>query len=76
MDFEPILVPRYFVPMTVWGDISLKLRTVPRVCRGLLPAWIVDPLLKFRSQYYERRLAKFMADRNTSLDARAVGDDD
>ena len=61
--------------MTVWGDISLKLR-VYRGVRGLLPTWIVDPLLKLRSQYYEKRLAKFMADRKTSLNARAVGDDD
>jgi len=73
--FEPILVPRYFVPMTVWGDVSLKLRLY-RGVRGLLPTWIVDPLLKLRSQYYEKRLAKFMANRNTSLDARAASDDD
>jgi hypothetical protein len=61
--------------MTVWGDISLKLRLY-RGVRGLLPTWIVDPLLKLRSLYFEKRLATFMANRNTSLDARAVDDAD
>jgi Acetyltransferase (GNAT) domain len=58
--FKMILVPRYVIPLTVWGKISLSLR-LHRGLKDLLPTWFVDQLLRIRSNYYEKQLEKFLS---------------
>jgi hypothetical protein len=60
--FEPALVPRYFVPLTMWGELSLRVG-LHKGITGILPAWFVDPVLDLRAKYYEKRLTKFLRGR-------------
>jgi hypothetical protein len=57
--FERVVVPRYFVPLTLVGRLSLRLG-VHQGAAGILPAWFVDRALSIRAKYYERRLANFL----------------
>ena len=49
--FEEFLLPRFYVPLNIWGTISLKLR----LHRGLvatLPNWLITAALSFRAKWY------------------------
>ncbi len=53
--FRQIDVPRYYVPLTLWGRIGLKLG----LHHGLshhLPPHLLQKLLDLRAKYYRRRL--------------------
>ncbi len=65
--FERILVPRYFIPLTIWGRIALGLRLHHGIT-GLLPRSCVDPILHLRAKYYEKRLRSFLSLKNSPCD--------
>lgn len=49
--FGEILVPRYFVPLTLWGKISLK-AGLHRGVIGVLPASFLAFAVELRARYY------------------------
>jgi len=54
--FRQVDVPRYFVPLTTWGRVGLKLG----LHHGLshhLPPQLLQKLLELRAKYHRRRLA-------------------
>lgn len=53
--FEQVLLPRYYVPLTLKGRIALTLR-IHRGLAALLPKPLLVQLLKIRSFWYARRL--------------------
>lgn len=53
--FEKLLVPRYYIPLTSWGKISLRLG-LHRGIRALIPQKIQQSLLRLRSRWYERTI--------------------
>lgn len=65
--FERILVPRYFIPLTLWGRISLGLK-LHRGITGILPRRCVDPVLRLRARYYEKRLRTFLSSKDSPRD--------
>lgn len=50
--FEPILYPRYYVPLTAKGRLVMKLN-LHRGIREVLPKSLVAFLLRLRTKYYE-----------------------
>ncbi len=68
--FEKIEVPRYYVPLTLWGRVVVGLRLY-RGLLGLLPSGVLNFLVNTRSRFFERASAKagsseksFNVDRN------------
>ncbi len=53
--FEQVLVPRYYIPLTVKGKMALRLG-LHHGLKGLIPRPLFIQLLKIRSWWYERRL--------------------
>lgn len=53
--FEKVLVPRYYIPLTLKGKVALKLGLHLRLVEHI-PAPIVTRLLRVRSYWYARRL--------------------
>ena len=49
--FEEFLVPRFFVPLTVRGSLSLKLN-LHRGIVGVLPNGLITTALRFRAKWY------------------------
>ncbi len=52
--FNEILVPRYYVPLTVWGAICLKLK-LHRGILGILPNRVIRLLVDVRAKWYGLR---------------------
>lgn len=52
--FEEILVPRFYVPLTVWGAICVKLK-LHRGLIGILPSSIISLVVDLRSKWYRLR---------------------
>jgi hypothetical protein len=52
--FEPVKVPRYYVPLTKKGELALKLG-VHRGWKSLLPDKLKTSLKKLRTRWYEMR---------------------
>jgi len=52
--FEQVLVPRYYIPLTLKGKIALKLG-LHRGITSLIPRPIFKQLLKLRSRWYARK---------------------
>lgn len=50
--FEEIRVPRFYVPMTTKGRICARLG-LHRELVGILPEWLIYPLLRFRRIWYK-----------------------
>lgn len=53
--FEKIDLPRYYVPLTIWGSIVLKLNLHHGII-PLLPDTLVSTLIKLRNKWYSRKL--------------------
>lgn len=53
--FEQVLVPRYYIPLTVKGKTALSLRLHQGLV-GRIPKPLLKKVLRFRSFWYERRL--------------------
>ena len=51
--FEEIMVPRYFVPLTLWGKICIKTK-VHRGLIGNLPPWVISAGLRGRALWYKK----------------------
>ena len=52
--FREILVPRFYVPLTKWGAMCLKLKLY-RGPVGLLPPSLIDMGLKVRTRLYDAK---------------------
>jgi hypothetical protein len=55
--FEQVNFPRYYVPLTLRGEVFVRLRLY-RGLSGLIPEPILQPLLSFRAWYYKRIFTK------------------
>ena len=51
--FQQVNFPRYYVPLTVMGEVFVRLRLY-RGLSGLIPEPILQPLLSLRAWYYKR----------------------
>jgi hypothetical protein len=61
--FEQINFPRYYIPLTLRGKVSVGLRLY-RGLSGLIPEPILRPLLSLRASYYKRISTKLLLQRN------------
>lgn len=52
--FEPMQLPRYYVPLTVKGAVALKLK-IHHGIKGILPESIVDRLRNLRNKWYSSK---------------------
>lgn len=57
--FESIALPRYYVPLNRWGEISITLN-LHKGLKQLLPDKIIRSLLFLRSKWYEKKYAKHL----------------
>ena len=53
--FQQVLLPRYYIPLTLKGKIALRLK-LHRGLVELIPKPLVIRLLRLRSRWYERKL--------------------
>jgi hypothetical protein len=51
--FEEVRVPRYYIPLTLWGRVVVGLRLY-RGLLGLLPSGLVNFLVKMRSKFFKK----------------------
>jgi ribosomal protein S18 acetylase RimI-like enzyme len=51
--FEEILIPRYFVPLTTWGTICVKLK-LHRGLIGILPHAVISRGVRARALWYKK----------------------
>jgi hypothetical protein len=51
--FKEILVPRYFVPLTLWGRLCMK-ANLHRGLIGNLPPWVISTGLRARALWYKK----------------------
>jgi hypothetical protein len=57
--FEQVNFPRYYVPLTLRGEVFVRLRLY-RGLSGLIPEPILEPLLNLRASYYKRISTKLL----------------
>jgi hypothetical protein len=55
--FEEILVPRFYVPLTRWGWVCMKLN-FHRGLIGILPHWFITAGLRARALWYDFRMSQ------------------
>ena len=55
--FEQVNFPRYYIPLTLRGEVFVRLRLY-RGLGGLIPEPVLQPLLSFRAWYYKTISAK------------------
>lgn len=55
--FEQLLVPRYYVPLTIKGRMALHLK-LQFGLKGLIPEGVQDLAVKFRSRWYQARYCR------------------
>ena len=56
LGFESIILPRYYIPLTTWGKIILKLK-LHREIAEYLPEKLLRKLIDMRSIWYEKKYA-------------------
>jgi hypothetical protein len=54
--FQKIELPRYYVPLTLWGQLGLSLGLHHKLS-DRLPSRVREKLMELRTKYYQRRLA-------------------
>jgi hypothetical protein len=59
LGFENIIHPRYFIPLTTWGKLMLKLKLHNRFVQ-LLPLKLVRFLLFLRNKWNEKKYSKYI----------------
>jgi hypothetical protein len=64
--FKEICMPRYYVPLTLWGACCLK-TNVHLGALGILPHWIINLGVDLRTRWYNR---KFDSSRCSSMPER------
>jgi hypothetical protein len=52
--FENILVPRYFIPLNIYGKIAVKL-SLHKGIKNLIPIWMLRSLLKIRNSWNSKK---------------------
>jgi hypothetical protein len=52
--FQEILVPRFYIPLTTWGKISIGMN-LHRGLLGILPHWAISIGISLRSRWYNLR---------------------
>ena len=52
--FEEMLTPRFYVPLTIWGSLSLKLK-IHRGILGILPHSVIRLAVGARAKWYNRK---------------------
>ena len=57
--FEQVNFPRYYVPLTLRGEVFVRLRLY-RGLSGLIPEPILEPLLSLRASYHKRISTKLL----------------
>ena len=55
--FTNLDIPRYYVPLTIWGEVCLRL-TLHRGITSLLPENLIVTALKLREMYYQKRFRR------------------
>jgi len=70
--FKKILMPQYFIPLTLWGKVCLAL-SVHRDVNEMLPTPLVNSILLVRSRYYERRLKTLLCMRDVPVGHGEMG---
>jgi hypothetical protein len=55
--FEEMLVPRYYVPLTLRGKFGLKLKLHHGI-QGILPQRVMSELVALRARWYERKFSR------------------
>jgi glycosyltransferase involved in cell wall biosynthesis len=55
--FEQVLLPRYYIPLTVKGEIAVRLG-LHRGLKKRIPKLLTTRLLKIRNSWYERKAAE------------------
>jgi hypothetical protein len=58
--FEQMKYPRYFIPLTVKGNLALRL-SLHRGLRHYVPPPVTNTFLNVRSAYYRRKFASYLA---------------
>ena len=53
--FEQVLVPRYYIPLTLKGEIALIDWGSTTASRGCIPKPLFKQLLRIRSRWYARK---------------------
>lgn len=54
--FKEIKLPRYYIPLTIKGIISLKLK-IHHGIKGILPKSIIDRLFNLRNKWYSKKIS-------------------
>ena len=57
--FREILVPRFYVPLTAWGELCVRAKLY-RGLMGILPSFMIRALIRMRANWYDRR-TRFMS---------------
>jgi hypothetical protein len=52
--FEEMLTPRFYVPLTIWGSLCMKLK-IHRGLLGILPPSAIKLAIKARAKWYSRK---------------------
>jgi hypothetical protein len=63
--FEEMLVPSYYVPLTAWGWLCVRLRLY-RGIHGILPGRAINTALELRRKWYDYRAKTKISNINTS----------
>ena len=50
--FEEILVPKFFVPLTMWGSLCVKMK-LHRGLLGILPTRVITAVVRARAMWYD-----------------------
>jgi hypothetical protein len=56
LGFESIILPRYYIPLNAWGEITLKMKLHHEIVE-YFPKKIIDIAIRFRSYWYARKFA-------------------
>jgi hypothetical protein len=57
--FEQMLVPRYYIPLSAWGAVCVRLK-LHHGMTEMFPRWCVDQAVRLRTKYYNRQLNRFL----------------
>jgi len=52
--FHEILVPRFYVPLTTWGELCVRAKLY-RGIMGILPSFVITTLVRARTSWYDVR---------------------
>jgi len=69
--FEEVRVPRYFIPLTLWGRVVVGLRLY-RGLLGLLPSGVVNFLVKIRSKFFKKAALETVLAGKTAASSETV----